>query len=264
MRAILRALTNLDARAWRTLAVSFLLFGGVGLVFLFGAAALGLKGGENVERWLGAGLHGPEAPLAAVAGFCLLAFLGVPQIILIAAAVVAFGPWAGSAYAWLGTFLSSLVGFGLGRRFGGRLLRDYAGQGVNDFITMVGRNGFWASLIVRLVPSAPFIVVNMAAGVTPMGWAPFAIGHRPRHRAEDRADRFRGTGGGARGDRTAPGHGPLGGVGGRCRRPVAGLRASSPGRGSSGASAPAQAPTPATTMRRCSRLTTGLISATRG
>ena len=33
-----------------------------------------------------------------------------------------------------------------------------------------------ASLIVRLVPSAPFIVVNMAAGVTPMRLSAFALG----------------------------------------------------------------------------------------
>ena len=177
MRALFRALTNLDAKAWRTLAVSFVLFGGVGLVFVFGAAALGLKGGgENLERWLGAGVGGPAAPLLAVGGFCALAFLGVPQFVLIAAAVVAFGPWAGFAYSWLGTWISSLVGFALGRRFGARLLRDYAGKGINAFIDMVGRNGFWASLVVRLVPSAPFIVVNMAAGVTPMGWTPFALG----------------------------------------------------------------------------------------
>lgn len=176
MRALLRALTNLDAKAWRTLAVSFLLFGGVGVVFLFGAASLGLNGAENVERWLGAGLSGPTAPLAAVVGFCALAFLGVPQFVLIAAAVVAFGPWAGLAYSWLGTWISSLIGFALGRRFGARLLRDYAGRGVNDFIAMIGKNGFLASLVVRLVPSAPFIVVNMAAGATPMSWAGFALG----------------------------------------------------------------------------------------
>ncbi len=177
MRALLRALTDLDAKAWRTLAVTFLLFGGVGVVFAFGAAALGLKGGgEALERWLGAGLGGPEGPLAAVAGFCLLAFLGVPQILLIAAAVVVFGPWAGSAASWAGTMASSLIGFALGRRFGARVLRDYAGRGVNAFIDMVGRHGFWASLVVRLVPSAPFIVVNMAAGATPMSWTGYALG----------------------------------------------------------------------------------------
>ena len=95
---------------------------------------------------------------------------------LIAAAVVAFGPWLGFAYSWIGTLVSALVGFFLGRRFGAKLLRNYAGKGVNQFIDLVGRNGFWASTIVRLVPSAPFIVVNMAAGATPMSVWAFAGG----------------------------------------------------------------------------------------
>lgn len=176
MRRLLRFLSNLDARAWRSLAVSFLLFGGVGGVFVFGAAALGLNGAASVERWMGAGVSGPWALPLAVGSFAGLAFLGVPQFVLIAAAVVAFGPWAGFAYSWVGTLVSSLVGFWLGRRFGARMLREYGGEGVRRFTALVGRNGLWASLVVRLVPSAPFIVVNMAAGVTPMrAWA-FALG----------------------------------------------------------------------------------------
>ena len=176
MRKFLNLITNMDAAAWRSVAVSFVLFGGVGLVFVFGASLLGLNGPENVERWLGLGLHGPAALPVAVISFSVLAFLGVPQFVLIAAAVVAFGPWAGFLYSWIGTEVSALVGFVLGRRFGADILRRYAGQGVQDFMGMVGENGFLASMIVRLVPSAPFIVVNMAAGVTPMRVSAFAIG----------------------------------------------------------------------------------------
>jgi uncharacterized membrane protein YdjX (TVP38/TMEM64 family) len=43
-------------------------------------------------------------------------------------------------------------------------------------MALIGRNGFLASLVVRLVPSAPFIVVNMAAGVTPIRVLDFAAG----------------------------------------------------------------------------------------
>lgn len=176
LRRLIEFLTNMDARAWRAAAVSFLLFGGVGLVFMFGAGFFGLNKPGAVEAWLGAGLHGPWALPTAVLSFALLAFLGVPQFVLIAAAVVAFGPYAGFAYSWIGTLVSSLVGFFLGRRFGARLLRDYAGKGVNQFMQLVGQNGFLASMIVRLVPSAPFIVVNMAAGVTPMRLWDFTLG----------------------------------------------------------------------------------------
>jgi uncharacterized membrane protein YdjX (TVP38/TMEM64 family) len=90
--------------------------------------------------------------------------------------VVAFGPWAGAVYSWVGTMVSSLVGFYLGRAAGARTLERFSGEGVRRFMTTVGQNGFLASLIVRLVPSAPFIVVNMAAGVTPMRTVDFVAG----------------------------------------------------------------------------------------
>lgn len=175
MRRFIAFLTNLDARAWRTMAVSFVLFGGVGIIFLFGAQLFGFGGERTLEQWLGAA-QGPWALPAAVGAFAVMAFLGVPQFVLIAAAVVVFGPWAGFAYSWIGTLVSSMVGFAFGRMFGARLIADYAGEGVKKFMALVGRNGFMASLFVRLVPSAPFIVVNMAAGVTPMSVWQFALG----------------------------------------------------------------------------------------
>ena len=175
MKRIFQFLMNMDARAWRAVAVSFLLFGGVGFVFIFGAQVLGFDGAKTVEDWMGSA-HGIWGLPVAVGAFALLAFLGVPQIVLIAAAVVAFGPWTGMAYSWIGTLVSSMVGFWLGRAFGGRLLRDLGGEGVNSFMRLIGKNGFLASLIVRLVPSAPFIVVNMAAGVAPMRQRDFAAG----------------------------------------------------------------------------------------
>ncbi|MDP1630540.1 MAG: TVP38/TMEM64 family protein [Caulobacter sp.] len=175
MRRVIDFLTNMDSRAWRTVAVSFLLFGGVGTVFLFAAPLLGLNGEAAVEQWLGAA-HGPWALPVAVSAFALLAFIGVPQFVLIAAAVVAFGPWTGLAYSWIGTMVSSSIGFWLGRVFGGRLIRDVAGEGVGRFMKLIRRNGFMASLIVRLVPAAPFIVVNMAAGVALMRFRDFLAG----------------------------------------------------------------------------------------
>ena len=175
MRRLLSFLSNMDAQAWRTLAVSFVLFGGVGLVFVFGAPLLGLNEAVTVQQWLHAA-SGPWSLPVAVAAFAALAFAGVPQIMLIAAAVVAFGPTLGFAYSWIGTMVSSLVGFWLGRAAGARALERFSGPGVKRFMDHVGRNGFLASLIVRLVPSAPFIVVNMAAGVTPMRLVDFAAG----------------------------------------------------------------------------------------
>lgn len=175
MRRLFSFLSNLDAQAWRMLAVSFVLFGGVGVVFVFGAQLLGVDSEATLEGWLGAA-RGPWSLPVAVAAFAALAFVGTPQIVLIAAAVVAFGPALGSAYSWIGTMVSALVGFQIGRAAGAGALERFSGEGVRRFMRLVGENGFLASLVVRLVPSAPFIVVNMAAGVTPMRLAHFVAG----------------------------------------------------------------------------------------
>ncbi|HEY2750338.1 TVP38/TMEM64 family protein [Phenylobacterium sp.] len=175
MRRLFQVLSNMDAQAWRTLLVSFVLFGGVGLVFVFGAQAMGFSGEATVQAWLRAA-SGPWSLPVAVMAFAALAFIGVPQIMLIAAAVVAFGPVNGFAYSWIGTMVSSLVGFYLGRMAGAKVLAQFSGEGLRRFMELIGRKGFFASFIVRLVPSAPFIVVNMAAGVTPMRVLDFTLG----------------------------------------------------------------------------------------
>ena len=176
MGRLIRFILDMDARAWRTVLVTFLLFGGAGLIFLVAVPALGWGGQSTVSHWLGAAARSPFALLVAVGAFAVLAFAGVPQVVLIAAAVVAFGPQLGFAYSWIGTMVSAGVGFWLGRLTGGRLLRNIGGEKLKTFMTMIGRNGFLASLIVRLVPSAPFVVVNMAAGMTPMRFRAFAAG----------------------------------------------------------------------------------------
>lgn len=176
MRPILDRFLALDARAWRALAIGFALFGGVGFVLLFGASALGVSAENLVERWLGFAAASPFSLVIVVAAFAALAFIGAPQFVLIAACVVAFGPLWGCVYSWVGTLVSALVGFWFGRAFGAKALAAVQGPALDRFMHLVGKNGFLASLIVRVVPSAPFIVVNMAAGVTPMRWTHFAAG----------------------------------------------------------------------------------------
>ena len=160
---------------WRRAATAFVLFGGVGLVFLFGAGVLGLSGPTLAHRWLSAA-QGPWALPAAIGCFAALAFLGVPQFVLIAAAAATFGALRGAVYSWVGTMASALIGFWLGRAWGGRLLPAQGEGAVGRFMALVARSGFVASLVIRLVPFAPFVVVNIAAGVTTIAAADFAAG----------------------------------------------------------------------------------------
>ncbi len=92
------------------------------------------------------------------------AFLGAPQFVLIAACVVAFGPWLGFGYSWVATVVSAGVTYWLGRGPTARLVDRIGGQTLERLRRFVGKNAFYASFMIRNVPSAPFIVVNMAFG----------------------------------------------------------------------------------------------------
>lgn len=151
------------------------LFSVVAGLFFFAAPLLGINGAAAARQWL-AQAQGPWALAAVIGAFAALAFIGVPQLVLIAAAVAVFGPWRGAGYAWTGTMVSALIGFAIGRVVGAPAVSGMGGEGFDRFMRLVGKNGMLASLVVRLVPMAPFVVVNTAAGVAPISIVDFVIG----------------------------------------------------------------------------------------
>jgi len=175
MDRILRFLNRLDARAARAVWITLALFGLVAAVFVVGRFVLDIEP-SSVRTWFASASSEWYALPATVMLFTVLAFVGAPQFALIGAAVFAFGPVLGFLYSWIATVVSASVNFWVGRFLGAETVRRYGGRTVNRISAFVGKNGFWASLIVRIVPSAPFIVVNMAAGVSHMGYLPFLAG----------------------------------------------------------------------------------------
>ncbi|MBX7249890.1 MAG: VTT domain-containing protein [Caulobacteraceae bacterium] len=144
---------------------------------MFGAVALGVDAPATLEHWLaGANALGPWTLPAAVLAFALLAMLGVPQIALVAAAVVAFGPDAGFAYSWIGNLVASTIGWAVGRALGEDVVRAHAGATVARLMRKVADHGFMTCLLIRLAPTVPFMIVNMAAGVAGVRARDFVLG----------------------------------------------------------------------------------------
>ena len=108
--------------------------------------------------------------------FCALAFVGAPQWMLVTGAVLAFGPWEGSGVAWIGSLASAVLGFWLGHLLGAERLRKLDAELIQKISAAVRKNGFMTSLVVRLVPTGPAILVNLAAGVSRMRFSHFAGG----------------------------------------------------------------------------------------
>lgn len=165
MKKLLAFLNNMDARAWRTVWVSLALLGGVGAIMVLGkTGVIGLP--EHLDDFLIELRTGPWGLPATILLFCATAYILAPQFVLIAAAVAAFGPVDGFFYSWIGTVLSGVLTFYTGRFAGADFVRRYGGNTVNRMSRFIGRNDFLASAVVRNLPTAPFIVVNMAFGVS--------------------------------------------------------------------------------------------------
>ena len=175
-KAFLYSDGRMDLKSFAIGAFSAFIFFGFVAGGIVGAGFIGIEGQAGVEKLIGIAAHKSWAPFGVIAIFIGLSFTGFPQFLLIAAAVVALGPLSGFIYSWIGTMLSAALHFYLGRIFGNPLLRRYGGAKANQLSEWLGRHGLVASAVVRVIPSGPFIVVNLAAGVSHMKAASFLIG----------------------------------------------------------------------------------------
>ncbi len=105
-------------------------------------------------------------PLAAILGFSLALTLAVPLTFLTLVAVVAFGPTAGFFYSITGAILGASISFGIGVMLGRDVLQRLGGVRVNQVSQRLAKHGVLSVIAVRMVPIAPFAIVNMIAGAT--------------------------------------------------------------------------------------------------
>jgi phosphatidylserine/phosphatidylglycerophosphate/cardiolipin synthase-like enzyme/uncharacterized membrane protein YdjX (TVP38/TMEM64 family) len=119
-----------------------------------------------LQEWLEAAAQSPQAPVVVVGAFVIGGLVAFPVTLLIAATAAVFGPWLGFAYAAAGALASALVTYFLGARLGRRLLEDALGPRLHRVRRSLLRRGVLAIAAVRLVPIAPFTLVNLVAGAS--------------------------------------------------------------------------------------------------
>ncbi|MFY7865914.1 TVP38/TMEM64 family protein [Roseateles sp.] len=105
-------------------------------------------------------------PLWLLALFTLALTLAVPLGLLALLMIAALGPWTGFAAVIIGALLSASISHALGHLLGHQALQRVAGPKVRLLSQALGRRGFWAVVTIRMVPIAPYAVVNMVAGAT--------------------------------------------------------------------------------------------------
>jgi phospholipase D1/2 len=116
------------------------------------------------------------APLFAVMAFVLGGLVVFPVIVLIAATAAALGPWIGALSATAGVLASSLLLFMIGRFLGHKRLQSLLGARALRVQRRIVGKGVVAVAMIRMVPVAPFSLVNLLAGASQLKLGDFLVG----------------------------------------------------------------------------------------
>jgi len=116
------------------------------------------------------------APLFVVTAFVLGGLVVFPVVVLIAATAAALGPWMGALSATAGVLASALVLFMIGRFLGHKRLQSLLGARALRVQRRIVGKGVLAVAMIRMVPVAPFSVVNVLAGASQLKLTDFLAG----------------------------------------------------------------------------------------
>lgn len=118
----------------------------------------------------------PYASLAVIGCYIVGGLLAMPVTVLIAASGMVFGAWQGGIYALAGTMLSALVTYALGRMLGRDTVRSLAGPRINALSERIAARGILAMVVLRVLPVAPFTMVNVMAGASRIRLSDYLLG----------------------------------------------------------------------------------------
>ncbi len=118
----------------------------------------------------------PFTPVIAIVCFTLTASLMIPVTLMIAVTGIVFGPFYGAMYAIVGATLSAALNYGMGVWIGRDAVRNLLGARINGLSRRIAKRGILAVMVVRVLPVAPFTIVNIVAGASHIGLRDFLIG----------------------------------------------------------------------------------------
>ncbi len=131
--------------------------------------ALLITATEQLRQW-------PFTALLIIAAYVIGGLLMLPVMLLIAVTGIVFGMFPGVPYAIAGTLCAAGAGYGLGAALGRDAVRRLLGQRLNRLSRRVARHGVLAMILIRLLPLAPFGVINIICGASHIRLRDYLLG----------------------------------------------------------------------------------------
>jgi phosphatidylserine/phosphatidylglycerophosphate/cardiolipin synthase-like enzyme/uncharacterized membrane protein YdjX (TVP38/TMEM64 family) len=115
-------------------------------------------------------------PFVIILAYLIGGMIAFPVTVLIAVTGMMFEPLTAITLALGGSLLSAVATFQLGCLIGGRPLRGFLGPKVSRLNRILANRGILSVMAMRMLPVAPFTLVNFAAGAIRVRLADFLLG----------------------------------------------------------------------------------------
>lgn len=118
----------------------------------------------------------PLAPLWVLISFMGGSLIAMPITLLIVATSLVFTTAWALVYALGGSLAAAALNFGVGRLLGDGFVGRIGGERWNRLNQRLSQSGVLAVFTLRILPVAPFLVVNLAAGASKLRFRDFMLG----------------------------------------------------------------------------------------
>ena len=131
---------------------------------------------ETIFSFISSLKNHPLGAVWLIGAYLAGGLVAFPVSLLIVVTALAFGPFLGFVYALLGAMLSALLVYGIGGFLGRGFVNRISGSRLGRISRRLSEKGVLAVMAIRLIPVAPFTVVNAVAGVSHIRFRDFALG----------------------------------------------------------------------------------------
>jgi uncharacterized membrane protein YdjX (TVP38/TMEM64 family) len=130
---------------------------------------------ETIIDWQLSVKNNPAALYLVVGAYLAGSLILFPVTVLNVATVFTFGPILGNLYALAGWLASASMGYGIGRGIGREMVAKLARSRLDRLFQPVKRHGFITVLTLRVLPVAPFTLVNFFVGASGIRFSDFFL-----------------------------------------------------------------------------------------
>ncbi len=163
------------AARWLILIIATVLFAAAILLWRYTPLAEWANP-ERVAEWMAQVRNSPWSPLIVIAAFVVGGLVMFPLTLLIAATAIVFPAGVAVALSITGGMANAIILYVIGRS----AMRETVTRAFEEYVeklrAALDRSGIIAVAAIRMVPLAPFTLVNLAAGAINVRFRDYSLG----------------------------------------------------------------------------------------